>query len=137
MHELRDAEVLVSVEELFPRDLRFAVRPVTVDVPLRIIAVGVCTDVVWNVGNDELRGRHVMPLVVLKMVVVKFHHPPPFLLVRGWVDLFPCPVIVQIEHAPVRVVDGCGACAFCCFLVGGVAPHPDTALFEFVTVSPG
>lgn len=71
VHELRRTKILVSVEELGSCQLAFTIGDVAVIVPLRVARIGVLSEVVRRVSDDELRLGNLIDLEVLEMVVVE------------------------------------------------------------------
>ncbi len=69
MHELRRPEILVGIEKLLARQLALTVFIVAIDIPCRIAGIGVRTEVIRHIGDNELRFGDAVCLEILKMIV--------------------------------------------------------------------
>ena len=69
VHELRRPEVFIGVEKLLARQFALAVLIVAIDIPCRIAGIGIRSEIIRHVGNDELRLGDAVGLEVLKMIV--------------------------------------------------------------------
>lgn len=69
VHKLGRSEILVGIEKLLARQLALAVFIVAIDIPRRIAGIGIGSEIVRHVGNDELRLGDAVGLEVLKMIV--------------------------------------------------------------------
>lgn len=69
VHELRGPEIPVRIEKLLPGQRTLAVAIIPVDIPGRIARVGIRSEVIRDIGDNELRLGDAVRLEILKVVV--------------------------------------------------------------------